>query len=154
MVYADPYRQPLDWSTRIKILIGAAKGIEHLQNKANPPVINRDVKCENILLGEGYYPKLSDFGIAKLGPTGDDTHISTRVMGTAGYCAPEYFMSGRLTMRSDIYSFGVVMLEVLTGRKARDESLPSPEKYLATWVSHCFILLFFHVIAFTCLPQC
>jgi serine/threonine-protein kinase PBS1 len=140
MVYADPDKQPLDWSTRIEIL-GAAEGLEHLHDKANPPVIHRDMKCENILLGEGYHPKLSDFGIAKLGLTGDDTHISTRVMGTAGYCAPEYFDSGRLTMKSDIYSFGVVMLEVLTGRKARDRSLPSTEKYLAAWVSHCIFLM-------------
>jgi len=72
LVYADlpPGQQPLDWSTRINILLGAAKGLEYLHSKA-PPVINRDVKCENILLGEGYHPKLSDFGLARLGPTGD-----------------------------------------------------------------------------------
>ena len=81
LVYADlpPGQQPLDWSTRINILLGAAKGLEYLHSKA-PPVINRDVKCENILLGEGYHPKLSDFGLARLGPTGDNTHVSTRVM--------------------------------------------------------------------------
>jgi serine/threonine-protein kinase PBS1 len=142
MVYTDlpPGKKPLDWSTRIKILLGAAKGLEYLHDKANPPIINRDVKCGNILLGEGYHPKLSDFGLAKLGPTGDHTHVSTRVMGTAGYCAPEYLMSGKLTMKSDIYSFGVVMLEVLTGRKAKDDSLPAPERILAVWVSRCFIL--------------
>ncbi|TVU47473.1 hypothetical protein EJB05_07076, partial [Eragrostis curvula] len=128
-----PGKQPLDWSTRIKILLGTAEGLKHLHDKANPPVINRDVKCRNILLGEGYHPKLSDFGLAKLGPIGDDTHISTRVMGTAGYCAPEYLLSGKLTTKSDIYSFGVVMLEVLTGRKAKDENLPAPEQNLAVW---------------------
>ncbi|KAK3151271.1 hypothetical protein QOZ80_3AG0243820 [Eleusine coracana subsp. coracana] len=128
-----PGKQPLDWGTRINILLGTAKGLEYLHDKANPPVINRDVKCGNILLGERYHPKLADFGLAKLGPTGDDTHVSTRVMGTAGYCAPEYLMSGKLTVKSDIYSFGVVMLEVLTGRKAKDESLPTPEQNLAVW---------------------
>ncbi|GJN31105.1 hypothetical protein PR202_gb19463 [Eleusine coracana subsp. coracana] len=129
----SPGKQPLDWGTRINILLGTAKGLEYLHDKANPPVINRDVKCGNILLGERYHPKLADFGLAKLGPTGDDTHVSTRVMGTAGYCAPEYLMSGKLTVKSDIYSFGVVMLEVVTGRKAKDESLPTPEQNLAVW---------------------
>ncbi|GJN08225.1 hypothetical protein PR202_ga26121 [Eleusine coracana subsp. coracana] len=132
-----PGKQPLDWGTRINILLGTAKGLEYLHDKANPPVINRDVKCGNILLGERYHPKLADFGLAKLGPTGDDTHVSTRVMGTAGYCAPEYLMSGKLTVKSDIYSFGVVMLEVLTGRKAKDESLPTPEQNLAVWLLTC-----------------
>ncbi|CAL4913911.1 unnamed protein product [Urochloa decumbens] len=126
-------QQPLDWSTRIQILLGAAKGLEYLHNKVKPPIINRDVKCANILLGEGYHPKLSDFGLAKLGPTGDRTHVSTRVMGTPGYCAPEYLMTGKLTVSTDIYSFGVVMLEVLTGRIARDEGLPESERNLARW---------------------
>nr|CAB3496278.1 unnamed protein product [Digitaria exilis] len=128
-----PGRQPLDWNTRIKILLGAAKGLEYLHSKV-PPIINRDVKSANILLGEGYHPKLSDFGLAKQGPTGDNTHVSTRVMGTAGYCAPEYLMSGKLTVSTDIYSFGVVMLEVLTGRIARDENLPESGRNLARWV--------------------
>ncbi|KAG0551609.1 hypothetical protein BDA96_01G437900 [Sorghum bicolor] len=128
-----PGQQPLDWSTRIKILLGAAKGLEHLHHNFTPPVINRDVKCANILLGAGYHPKLSDFGLAKLGPTGDDTHVSTRVMGTPGYCAPEYLMTGKLTVKTDIYSFGVVMLEVLTGRMARDERLPESERNLVAW---------------------
>lgn len=141
-----PGRQPLDWNTRIKILLGAAKGLEYLHNKV-PPIINRDVKCANILLGEGYHPKLSDFGLAKQGPTGDNTHVSTRVMGTAGYCAPEYLMTGKLTVSTDIYSFGVVMLEVLTGRIARDESLPESGRNLARWVSHCFLFSCFFLLA-------
>lgn len=138
-----PGQQPLDWSTRIKILLGAAKGLEHLHHNVSPPVINRDVKCANILLGEGHHPKLSDFGLAKLGPTGDDTHVSTRVMGTPGYCAPEYLMTGKLTLKTDIYSFGVVMLEVLTGRMARDETLPASERNLVIWVSFLFFFKFF-----------
>ncbi|KAK8682787.1 hypothetical protein V6N13_055161 [Hibiscus sabdariffa] len=79
-----PHKEPLDWNTRMKIAAGAAKGLEYLHDQANPPVIYRDLKSSNILLGEGYHPKLSDFGLAKLGPVGDKTHVSTRVMGTYG----------------------------------------------------------------------
>ncbi|XP_042064344.1 probable serine/threonine-protein kinase PBL7 [Salvia splendens] len=113
-----PGQKPLDWNTRMKIAAGTAKGLEYLHDKANPPVIYRDLKPSNILLGEGYFPKLSDFGLAKLGPIGDKTHVTTRVMGTEGYCAPEYALTGKLTPRSDIYTFGVVFLEIITGRRA------------------------------------
>ena len=75
----------------MKIAVGAAKGLEYLHDKANPPVIYRDFKSSNILLDEGYHPKLSDFGLAKLGPVGDKSHVSTRVKGTYGYCAPEHW---------------------------------------------------------------
>ncbi|CAA6654231.1 unnamed protein product [Spirodela intermedia] len=117
-----PDKEPLDWNTRMKIAAGAAKGLEYLHDKANPPVIYRDFKSSNILLDEGFHPKLSDFGLAKLGPVGDKTHVSTRVMGTYGYCAPEYAMTGQLTLKSDVYSFGVVLLELITGRKAIDNA--------------------------------
>jgi len=129
-----PDKEPLDWNTRMKIASGAAKGLEYLHDKANPPVIYRDFKSSNILLGEDYYPKLSDFGLAKLGPIGDKTHVSTRVMGTYGYCAPEYAMTGQLTLKSDVYSFGVVFLELITGRKAIDHTQPSGEQNLVAWV--------------------
>ncbi|KAG4923023.1 Serine/threonine-protein kinase PBS1 [Glycine max] len=75
----------------MKIAVGAAKGLEYLHDKENPPVIYRDFKSSNILLDEGYHPKLSDFGLAKLGPVGDKSHVSTRVKGTYGYCAPEHW---------------------------------------------------------------
>ncbi len=141
LIFPDlsPDKKPLDWNTRIKILVGAAKGLQHLHVNVDPPVINRDVKSENILLGDGYHPKLSDFGLAKMGPTGDDTHISTRVMGTLGYCAPDYLESGKLTVQSDIYSFGVVMLEVITGQKVIDDSRAKPERNIVEWVSHFFL---------------
>lgn len=118
----------------MKIAAGAAKGLEYLHDKASPPVIYRDLKCSNILLGEGYHPKLSDFGLAKLGPVGDKTHVSTRVMGTYGYCAPEYAMTGQLTLKSDVYSFGVVLLEIITGRNAIDNSKGTGEHNLVAWV--------------------
>ncbi|PKA51911.1 Serine/threonine-protein kinase PBS1 [Apostasia shenzhenica] len=128
-------KKRLDWNTRMKIAAGAAKGLEYLHDKATPPVIYRDLKCSNILLGEGFHPKLSDFGLAKLAPVGDNSHVSTRVMGTYGYCAPEYAMTGQLTIKSDIYSFGVVLLELITGRRAIDTSKTAGEQNLVAWVS-------------------
>ncbi|KAK7396539.1 hypothetical protein VNO78_17617 [Psophocarpus tetragonolobus] len=133
-----PGKKRLDWNTRMKIAAGAAKGLEYLHDKANPPVIYRDLKCSNILLGEGYHPKLSDFGLAKLGPVGENTHVSTRVMGTYGYCAPEYAMTGQLTLKSDVYSFGVVLLEIITGRKAIDNSKSAGEQNLVAWARPLF----------------
>ncbi|KAK8982726.1 hypothetical protein V6N11_046639 [Hibiscus sabdariffa] len=133
-----PDKEPLDWNTRMKIAAGAAKGLEYLHDRANPPVIYRDLKSSNILLHEGYHPKLSDFGLAKLGPVGDKTHVSTRVMGTYGYCAPEYAMTGQLTLKSDVYSFGVVFLELITGRKAIDNTRAPGEHNLVAWARPLF----------------
>ncbi|CAK9328667.1 unnamed protein product [Citrullus colocynthis] len=133
-----PDKEPLDWNTRMKIAAGAARGLEYLHDKANPPVIYRDFKSSNILLDEGYHPKLSDFGLAKLGPVGDKSHVSTRVMGTYGYCAPEYAMTGQLTVKSDVYSFGVVFLELITGRRAIDSTRPQGEQNLVTWARPFF----------------
>lgn len=127
-------KKPLDWYMRMKIASGAAKGLEYLHEQANPPVIYRDFKASNILLDEDFNPKLSDFGLAKLGPTGDKTHVSTRVMGTYGYCAPEYALTGQLTTKSDVYSFGVVLLEIISGRRVIDSSRPTEEQNLVTWV--------------------
>ncbi|KAK6152558.1 hypothetical protein DH2020_015193 [Rehmannia glutinosa] len=123
---------PLSWSTRMMIALGAAKGLAFLHN-AERPVIYRDFKTSNILLDSDYMAKLSDFGLAKAGPQGDETHVSTRVMGTYGYAAPEYVMTGHLTARSDVYSFGVVLLELLTGRKSVDKTRPSKEQSLVDW---------------------
>ncbi|XP_034597175.2 probable serine/threonine-protein kinase PBL23 [Setaria viridis] len=130
-----PNWKPLPWHTRMQIAVGAAKGIEYLHEVANPPVIYRDLKASNILLDRDFNAKLSDFGLAKLGPMGDQSHVSTRVMGTYGYCAPEYAMTGKLTKMSDIYSFGVVLLELITGRRAIDISRPSEEQVLVHWAS-------------------
>ncbi|KAI4334459.1 hypothetical protein L6164_019152 [Bauhinia variegata] len=133
-----PGRKAIDWNTRMKIAAGAARGLEYLHDKMKPPVIYRDLKCSNILLGEGYHPKLSDFGLAKVGPSGDKTHVSTRVMGTYGYCAPDYAMTGQLTFKSDIYSFGVVLLELITGRKAIDHTKSAREQNLVAWARPLF----------------
>ncbi|XP_071717506.1 probable serine/threonine-protein kinase PBL8 [Rutidosis leptorrhynchoides] len=123
---------PLSWSKRMMIAYGAAKGLAFLHD-ADQPVIYRDFKTSNILLDSDYTAKLADFGLAKAGPQGDETHVSTRVMGTYGYAAPEYVMTGHLTVRSDVYSFGVVLLELLTGRKSVDKTRPSKEQNLVDW---------------------
>lgn len=131
-------KDSLDWNMRMRVAAGAAKGLEYLHEKANPPVIYRDFKSSNILLDEEWHPKLSDFGLAKLGPVGDKTHVSTRVMGTYGYCAPEYAMTGQLTVKSDVYSFGVVLLELITGRKAIDNTRSQGEHNLVAWARPLF----------------
>ncbi|KAJ6721802.1 KINASE APK1B CHLOROPLAST putative-RELATED [Salix viminalis] len=124
---------PLPWSIRMKIALGAAEGLAFLHEEAERPVIYRDFKTSNILLDADYNAKLSDFGLAKDGPEGDKTHVSTRVMGTYGYAAPEYVMTGHLTSRSDVYSFGVVLLEMITGRRSMDKNRPNGEHNLVEW---------------------
>lgn len=126
------HNQALSWVIRMKVAVGAAKGLAFL-HEAEKPVIYRDFKTSNILLDSQYNAKLSDFGLAKDGPTGDNTHVSTRVMGTYGYAAPEYVATGHLTAKSDVYSFGVVLLEILTGRRAVDKTKPGGEQNLVEW---------------------
>ncbi|XP_015577119.1 probable serine/threonine-protein kinase PBL17 isoform X2 [Ricinus communis] len=122
----------LTWSKRLKIALDAAKGLAFLHG-AERSIIYRDFKTSNILLDSNFNAKLSDFGLAKDGPMGDQTHVSTRVMGTYGYAAPEYVMTGHLTARSDVYGFGVVLLELLLGRRALDKGRPSREHNLVEW---------------------
>ncbi|KAF7813938.1 putative serine/threonine-protein kinase PBL17 [Senna tora] len=122
----------LTWSKRMKIALHAAKGLAFLHG-AERPIIYRDFKTSNILLDADFNAKLSDFGLAKDGPIGDQTHVSTRVMGTYGYAAPEYVMTGHLTARSDVYGFGVVLLELLIGSRALDKSRPSRQHNLVEW---------------------
>ncbi|KAL6641192.1 hypothetical protein ACP70R_019373 [Stipagrostis hirtigluma subsp. patula] len=123
---------PLPWGVRLKVAIGAARGLSFLHDAENQ-VIYRDFKASNILLDSEFNAKLSDFGLAKAGPTGDRTHVSTQVMGTRGYAAPEYVATGRLSVKADVYSFGVVLLELLTGRRALDKSKPVSEQNLVDW---------------------
>ncbi|KAJ8567056.1 hypothetical protein K7X08_019264 [Anisodus acutangulus] len=124
---------PLPWSIRMKIALGAAQGLAYLHEEAQKPIIYRDFKTSNILLDKDYNAKLSDFGLARDGPEGDKTHVSTRVVGTYGYAAPEYVMTGHLTMKSDVYGFGVVFLEILTGRRAMDNRRTRGEHNLVKW---------------------
>ncbi|KAL8137724.1 hypothetical protein V2J09_003725 [Rumex salicifolius] len=128
-------RPVMDWATRIKIVVGAARGIAYLHEDCHPRIIHRDIKSTNILLDDKFEARVADFGLAKLA-LDVDTHVSTRVMGTFGYMAPEYATSGKLTDKSDVYSFGVVLLELLTGRKPVDASQPLGDESLVEWV--CF----------------
>ncbi|XP_075494941.1 serine/threonine-protein kinase PBL27-like [Primulina tabacum] len=134
----QPEKAPLDWNTRMKIATGVARCLVYMHDTANPPVIHRNVKSSNILLGEGHHPKLSHFGLAKFGPVGDKTYVSTRVMGTYDYCAPEYAMTGRLTVKADVYSYGVVLLEIITGKRAIDNSRDVEEISLVAWARPLF----------------
>ncbi|KAM5556414.1 hypothetical protein ABKV19_024015 [Rosa sericea] len=124
---------PLSWILRMKIALGAAKSLAFIHN-CEGQVIHRDFKSSNILLDSNYNAKLADFGFAKDGPTGDSSHVSTRVMGTYGYAAPEYVATGRLTSKNDVYGFGVVMLELLTGKPVLDTSRSTREQDLVEWV--------------------
>ncbi|CAK7348209.1 unnamed protein product [Dovyalis caffra] len=109
--------EKLTWPIRQKIALGTARGLAYLHYGAQPSIIHRDIKASNILLDENFEPKVADFGLAKFTPEGM-THLSTRVAGTMGYVAPEYALYGQLTERSDVFSFGVVLLELLSGKKA------------------------------------
>lgn len=129
---ADRETKPLDWDARIKIALGAARGLAYLHEDSNPRVIHRDFKASNVLLEDDFTPKVSDFGLAREATEGSH-HVSTRVMGTFGYVAPEYAMTGHLLVKSDVYSYGVVLLELLTGRKPVDMSQPPGQENLVTW---------------------
>ncbi|XP_075511336.1 putative serine/threonine-protein kinase PIX13 [Primulina tabacum] len=125
--------QPLPWDVRLKILIGAARGLAFL-HASDRKVIYRDFKASNILLHESYHAKLSDFGLAKMGPTESKSHVTTQVMGTNGYAAPEYVATGHLYVKSDVYGFGVVLVEMLTGLRALDTSRPNGQQNLVDWI--------------------
>ncbi|CAL5399934.1 unnamed protein product [Camellia sinensis] len=125
--------QPLPWDIRLKILIGAAQGLAFLHT-SDKQVIYRDFKASNILLDGSYNAKISDFGLAKLGPSASQSHVTTRVMGTSGYAAPEYVATGHLYVKSDVYGFGVVLVEMLTSLRAVDQNRPSGQHNLVDWV--------------------
>ncbi|KAF0912265.1 hypothetical protein E2562_013949 [Oryza meyeriana var. granulata] len=124
--------EPLSWSLRLKIAIGAARGLAFLHSSERQ-IIYRDFKASNILLDVDYTPKLSDFGLAKNGPVAGRSHVTTRVIGTYGYAAPEYVATGHLYVKSDVYCFGVVLLELLTGLRAHDLNRPSHQQNLVEW---------------------
>ncbi|KAK8950955.1 hypothetical protein KSP39_PZI004730 [Platanthera zijinensis] len=124
--------EPLSWNLRLKIAIGAARGLAFLHS-SEKQVIYRDFKASNILLDSEYNAKLSDFGLAKNGPTGSNSHVTTRIMGTYGYAAPEYVATGHLYVKSDVYGFGVVLLEMLSGLRALDPHRPTGQHNLVDW---------------------
>ncbi|XP_004516992.1 probable serine/threonine-protein kinase PBL19 isoform X1 [Cicer arietinum] len=127
---------PVPWKTRLEIALGAAQGLSYLHEELEVQIIYRDFKCSNVLLDENFKPKLSDFGLAREGPEAGDTHVSTAVMGTHGYAAPDYIETGHLTAKSDVWSFGVVLYEILTGRRSLERNRPKLEQKLLEWVKH------------------
>ncbi|GAB4849241.1 Cold-responsive protein kinase 1 [Ancistrocladus abbreviatus] len=125
----DHCKSQFSWPTRSAICIGIAHGLAYLHEVVQPYIVHRDIKASNILLDKDLTPKISDFGFAKLFPS-NVTHISTRVAGTIGYLAPEYAIRGQLTRKADIYSFGVLLLEIVCGRCNAVKRLPHGERYL------------------------
>uniref|UniRef100_A0A0D6QWQ1 non-specific serine/threonine protein kinase n=1 Tax=Araucaria cunninghamii TaxID=56994 RepID=A0A0D6QWQ1_ARACU len=125
----------LDWPTRYKIALGAAKGLKILHHDCSPAVIHRDMKASNILLDEDFKPHVTDFGLARF-MDGGETHVSTVVAGTLGYVPPEYSQSWRATTKGDVYSFGVVLLELATGRRPLSvcDALNDYNSNLVEWV--------------------
>ncbi|KAI5402493.1 proline-rich receptor-like protein kinase PERK4 [Lathyrus oleraceus] len=125
-------RPVMDWSTRLKIALGSAKGLAYLHEDCHPRIIHRDIKGANILLENNFEAKVADFGLAKFNQDAN-THVSTRVMGTFGYMAPEYASSGKLTDKSDVFSYGVMLLELITGRRPVGTSGDYEEDSLVDW---------------------
>ncbi|KAH9607350.1 hypothetical protein KSS87_000306 [Heliosperma pusillum] len=125
----------MDWPTRLKIAIGSAKGLAYLHEDCSPSIIHRDIKAANILLDFNFEAKVSDFGLAKIFSSTNPsvTHMTTRVVGTFGYLAPEYASSGKVTDKSDIYSYGVVLLELITGRPPISNFGPATNGSLVNW---------------------
>nr|AFK36556.1 unknown [Medicago truncatula] len=124
---------PLTWEIRMNIILGTAKGLTYLHEGLEPKVVHRDIKSSNILLSKQWNSKVSDFGLAKL-LSPESSYITTRVMGTFGYVAPEYASTGMLNERSDVYSFGILIMEVITGRNPVEYSRPAGEVNLVEWL--------------------
>ncbi|XAR63029.1 Non-specific serine/threonine protein kinase [Bertholletia excelsa] len=124
---------PLTWDIRIKIILGAAKGLAYLHEGLEPKVVHRDIKSSNILLDRQWNAKVSDFGLAKL-LFSEKSYVTTRVMGTFGYVAPEYACTGMLNEKSDVYSFGILMMEIISGRIPVDFTRPQEEAHLENWL--------------------
>ncbi|PSS29423.1 Proline-rich receptor-like protein kinase [Actinidia chinensis var. chinensis] len=120
----------MDFPSRLRIALGSAKGFAYLHEDCHPRIIHRDIKAANILLDYNYEAKVADFGLAKLS-NDNYTHVSTRIMGTFGYLAPEYASSGKLTEKSDVYSYGIVLLELITGKRPVD--ITSDDDSLVDW---------------------
>ncbi|KAL6126219.1 hypothetical protein ACLB2K_074270 [Fragaria x ananassa] len=126
---------PLTWDIRMNIILGTAKGLAYLHEGLEPKVVHRDVKSSNILVDRQWHPKVSDFGLAKL-LCSENSYVTTRVMGTFGYVAPEYACTGMLNEKSDVYSFGILIMEIISGRSPVDYGRPQGEVNLVEWLKN------------------
>ncbi|CAO2813853.1 unnamed protein product [Amaranthus hypochondriacus] len=136
--WAEEGLKPLEWTRRLSIALDVARGVEYLHTLAHQSFIHRDLKPSNILLGDDMRAKVADFGLVRLAPEGKAS-IETRIAGTFGYLAPEYAVTGRVTTKVDVFSFGVVLMELITGRKALDETQPEESMHLVTWFKRMHI---------------
>ncbi|KAL2970829.1 hypothetical protein AAZX31_15G161000 [Glycine max] len=121
--------QFLNWSTRFQIILGVARGLQYLHEDSHQRIVHRDIKASNILLDDKFHPRIGDFGLARFFPE-DQAYLSTQFAGTLGYTAPEYAIRGELSEKADIYSFGVLVLEIICCRKNTEHTLPSEMQYL------------------------
>ncbi|XP_076921688.1 cysteine-rich receptor-like protein kinase 43 [Bidens hawaiensis] len=133
LLFKSAKRDVLDWKRRYSIIVGVAQGLVYLHEDSRDRIIHRDIKASNILLDNKWRPKIADFGMARLYPE-DKTHVSTRVAGTDGYMAPEYALHGNLSVKADVYSYGVVVLELISGHKNSTFNLDPECQNLLDWV--------------------
>ncbi|CAL2232572.1 unnamed protein product [Prunus armeniaca] len=132
LLFKSNRREELDWKRRYDIICGIARGLLYLHEDSHNCIIHRDIKASNILLDDKWVPKIADFGMARLFPE-DETHVNTRVAGTNGYMAPEYVMHGHLSVKADVFSFGVVVLELISGQRNSSFNLNVDAQSLLDW---------------------
>ncbi|KAK8537372.1 hypothetical protein V6N13_042301 [Hibiscus sabdariffa] len=137
--WKDEGLKPLDWARRLAIALDVARGVEYLHGLAQQSFIHRDLKPSNILLGDDMRAKVADFGLVRLAPADGKHSVETRLAGTFGYMAPEYAVTGRVTRKVDVFSFGVILMELISGRKALDEIQPEESLHLVTWFRRTYV---------------
>lgn len=143
-VERPPSQPPLDWKTRQRIALGSARGLSYLHDHCDPKIIHRDVKAANILLDEEFEAVVGDFGLAKLMDY-KDTHVTTAVRGTIGHIAPEYLSTGKSSEKTDVFGYGIMLLELITGQRAFDLArlANDDDVMLLDWVCVGYDLLLF-----------
>ncbi|XP_028059306.1 putative receptor-like protein kinase At4g00960 isoform X2 [Camellia sinensis] len=137
LLFKSGRHDALDWKRRYDIIAGIARGLLYLHEDSHSVIIHRDIKASNILLDDKWVPKIADFGMARLFPE-DQTHVNTRVAGTNGYMAPEYVMNGHLSVKADVFSFGVVILELISGQKNSTFNRSLDDQNLLEWAYKLF----------------